>query len=121
MPDQGVDLGVDLYKLLVVAKDNLPSVAAVYSEAVSKYESALGGVAGAMTRPDHFGGALGPVYQSWVSLHTVAAKVLSDTESSLEATALSLSQAIDLYASTDQAAAAEFKRLREVNGEPSAG
>jgi hypothetical protein len=28
--DQGAELGADLYKLLVVAKDNLPSVAAEY-------------------------------------------------------------------------------------------
>lgn len=37
MPDRGVDLGVDLYKLLIVAKDNLPSVAGVYSEAGVRY------------------------------------------------------------------------------------
>lgn len=61
------------------------------------------------------------MHQAWVSLHTVAAKVLSETEASLDATALSLVQAVNLYAKTDGAAAAELDRLRRINGEPRIG
>jgi hypothetical protein len=122
MPDHGVDLGVDLYELLTVAKDNLPSVAAVYGDAVAKYGNALDDVDDAMRRPDHFGGGmLGPVHQAWIQLHGVAAKVMSDTQTSLDATALALGQAVEMYAATDKAAADELARLRHTRGEPAAG
>ena len=74
MPDHGADLGVDLYKLLVVAKDDLPSVSAIYGDAVAKYGHARSGLDGVMARPDHFGGDPGPVHAAWVALHGVAAK-----------------------------------------------
>ena len=46
MPDHGVDLAVDLYRMLVVAKDDLPAVSAVsavsavYGDVVAKYGQA---------------------------------------------------------------------------------
>jgi hypothetical protein len=121
MPDQGVDLGADLYKLLVVAKDNLPSVSVIYGDAMAKYNQALSGLAAAMQRPEHFGGSPGPVYGAWTAFHGIAAKFMSDTRSSLDATAAALEKAVEMYAATDQAAAAELKRLRESVGEPEAG
>jgi hypothetical protein len=44
--------------------------------------------------------------------------VLADTATSLELTGESLCAAADAYARTDDEAAAEFKRLIQVNGSP---
>jgi hypothetical protein len=122
MSDHGADLGVDLYKLRVVAKDDLPSVSAIYGDAVAKYGLARSALDGAMTRPDHFGGGtLGPVHGAWVDLHDAAAKIMKDTKTNLDETAAALAEAADLYAATDQAAAAEFHRLLAERGEPQPG
>ena len=120
--DHGVDLGVDLYALRRVAKDLLPSVSAIYGDAVSRYGQARSALDAAMTRPDHFGdGSLGPVHPAWSDLHAVAAKIMKDTQANLDDTATALATAADLYASTDQAAAAEFHRLMAERGEPRPG
>jgi hypothetical protein len=88
MPDHGVDLAVDLYRMLVVAKDDLPSVSTVYGDVIAKYGQARSGLDGAMTRPDHFGGgALGPVHAAWIELHGAAVKFMTDTQTSLNDTA----------------------------------
>jgi ABC-type transporter Mla subunit MlaD len=118
MPDHGSDLGVDLYKLLVVARDDLPSVAAIYADADTKFRTAANSIAAVMRRPDHFGDTLGPVYSTWVSLHDTVASVLSRTESSLGDTAKVLADAANRYAETDQAAAKRFDNLRKQDGEP---
>ncbi|MFL6126062.1 type VII secretion target [Actinophytocola sp.] len=122
MPDHGVDLGVDLYRLYVVAKDDLPSVAAVYGDVVGKYQGARNGVDKAMTRPDHFGGgSQGPVHEAWTALHEAALKVMQDTQRNLGETATSLASAADLYAEKDGGAADEFHRLLRERGEPTPG
>jgi ABC-type transporter Mla subunit MlaD len=118
MPDHGADLGVDLYKLLVVAKDDLPSVATIYADADTKFRTIANSVTDVMRRPDHFGDTLGPVYTSWVSLHDTVASVLSKTESSLSDTAKVLADAANRYAETDRAAAKRFNDLRRQDGEP---
>lgn len=48
MPDHGADLAVDLYRMLVVAKDDLPSVSAVYGDVIAKYGHARSGLDAAM-------------------------------------------------------------------------
>lgn len=122
MPDRGVDLGVDLYKLLVVAKDDFPSVSAIYGDAVAKYGQARSALDGAMTRPDHFGGeTLGPVHAAWVELHGAVAKFMKDTQTNLDETAASLADAVQAYEATDRAAAKEFDRLLAERGEPKPG
>jgi uncharacterized protein YukE len=119
MGDQGAALGADLYKLLVVAKDNLPSIAAEYREAASKLRAVLSSLDGVMRRPELFGGgSLGPVHSAWVALHADAAELLADTESSLTDTGEALNQAVNQYAATDHAAKAELDRLRQTVGEP---
>jgi uncharacterized protein YukE len=118
MPDQGADLGFDLYKLLVVAKNDLPSVAAIYDDATARFRMIGGSVADTMRRPDHFNGTLGPVYTSWVSLHDTVASMLSSTESSLNDTSKVLADAANRYAETDSAAAKRFADLRHQIGEP---
>jgi excreted virulence factor EspC (type VII ESX diderm) len=122
MPDHGVDLGVDLYRLYVVAKDDLPSVAAVYGDVLGKYDRARNGVAKAMTRPDHFGGGtLGPVHDAWTNLYGAAQKIMRDTQRNLEETATSLAEAANLYAEKDQGAADSFHKLLRERGEPTPG
>jgi excreted virulence factor EspC (type VII ESX diderm) len=121
MPDHGVDLGVDLYKLLVVAKNDLPSVATIYTDAGKQLSAAASSVDGVMRRPDHFGDAFGPVHSAWVTLHDVASSVLTTTASSLTDTASVLADSAQRYADTDHAAAQTFHNLLRVNGEPRAG
>jgi hypothetical protein len=122
VPDHGADLGVDLYALERVAKDLLPSVSAIYGDAVGKYGHARNALDDAMTRPDHFGGgAQGPVHAAWAELHAAAAKFMTETQTNLDATASSLHEATELYASTDSAAADEFHKLLRERGEPKPG
>ncbi|MEV6640832.1 type VII secretion target [Amycolatopsis sp. NPDC051371] len=122
MPDHGVDLAVDLYRMLVVAKDDLPSVSAVYGDVVAKYGLARSGLDGAMARPDHFGGgALGPVHAAWVELHGIAAKFMTDTQANLNDTAAALAKAVEMYATTDRTAADQLHKLIAERGEPTPG
>ena len=121
MPDHGADLGVDLYKLLVVAKDDLPSVSAIYGDAVAKYGHARSGLDGVMARPDHFGGDPGPVHAAWVALHGVAAKFMQETRTNLDDTATALVKAVAAYEAIDGGAAEELHRLQAERGEPKPG
>ena len=121
MPDHGVDLGVDLYKLLVVAKDDLPSVSAIYGDAVAKYAQVRSELDGVMARPDHFGGDPGPVHAAWVALHGAAAKFMRDTRTNLDDTASALAKAVTVYEANDKGAAEELQRLQAERGEPKPG
>jgi hypothetical protein len=121
MPDHGVDLGVDLYELDVVAKDDLPSISAIYGDSVAAYNRARSGLDAVMKRPDHFGPSPGPVHDSWAGLFNVALKFFTDTQANLDATAAALSKAIELYASTDQEAADKFHAMLKDRGEPHPG
>jgi hypothetical protein len=121
VPDHGVDLGVDLYKLLVVAKDDLPSVSAIYGDAVAAYNRARSGLDAAMQRPDHFGASPGPVHDAWTQLFDTAVKFLSDTHTNLDATAAALTKAVDMYAATDKEAADKFHSMLNERGEPKPG
>ena len=116
MPDQGVDLGVDLYKLQVVAKNDLPSVAAIYTDAGNQFSAVANSVDGVMRRPDYFGDTLGPVHSAWVALRDAAASVLATTASSLTDTASVLADCAQRYADTDSAAAQEFNKLCAQDG-----
>jgi hypothetical protein len=121
MPDHGVDLGVDLYELDVVAKDELPSISAIYGDSVAAYNRARTGLDAAMRRPDLFGGSPGPVHDAWVGLFDVALKFFTDTKSNLDATADALSKAIELYEATDKGAADKFHSMLSDRGEPKPG
>ena len=121
MPDHGADLGVDLYKLLVVAKNDLPSVAEIYTDAGNQFSAVAQSVDGVMRRPAYFGDTLGPVHSAWIALHGVAASVLATTASSLTDTASVLADSAQRYADTDHAAAQTFDNLRKQDGEPHVG
>jgi len=112
------EFAFDLYKLLVVAKDDLPSVAHIYHDCTANSASALAGVDAAMTRPAYFGGSLGPVHDSWVALHDAVQKILEDTGINLDDTATALDQAARQYEATDTAAAKALRDLIAQDGDP---
>ena len=116
MPDQGADLGVDLYKLQVVAKNDLPSVAAIYAESGSQFSAVANSVDGVMRRPAYFGDTLGPVHSAWTALRDAVASMLATTASSLGDTASVLADCAQRYADTDHAAAQEFDKLCAQDG-----
>ncbi|WBB96026.1 hypothetical protein O7543_25240 [Solwaraspora sp. WMMA2080] len=120
-PNSGSRLGADLYGLWRAGRDNLPTVAAVYSAAGDALDAAAVGVAGAFVRSGNLPGVpYGPAYQPWVELHNILAKICHDTADNIEATADALCVATVEYARADYEAASEFARLLEVNGEPRA-
>ncbi|HEV8558276.1 MAG TPA: type VII secretion target [Actinophytocola sp.] len=121
MSDHGATLALDLYDLYTVAKDDLPSVAAIYGDVVARYASVRSTVDGAMTRPDHFGDTLGPVHTAWTHLHDIAATFMKDTERNLDETAATLTEAVKLYEATDHAARDRFNQLLNERGEPTPG
>lgn len=111
MSDSGKELGVDLYDVLVVAKDFLPSVSAEYTGVLADYSMAEAGVAGAMERSAHFGGStLGPVHDSWLQAKQAAVGFMSSMKTSLDDTATALVRAVELYRAVDQAASDELNR-----------
>nr|MDT0657598.1 hypothetical protein [Micromonospora sp. DSM 115978] len=76
------------------------------------------GLTYAFLRPDRFGGGTyGPVYGPWKDLRDELESILSATATNLELTGEALCLAATVFAATDEAAAAEFNRLRIVNGE----
>jgi len=115
MPDKGVDLGADLYKLEIMATRNLPDVAAEYSTAAAHVGATDGG-GGAFSRDPIFGGTQGPAYVPWTELRDTVKKFLSDTDYNLTETAHALQLAVQAYAETDSAASHELDRLRKQNG-----
>jgi hypothetical protein len=116
MPDHGKDLGADLYELWLAGTDNLPSVAAEYGRAASDV-TATDSAYAVMWRPSRFGGDnYGPVYYSWTALRDELQSILGDTAGNLTLTGEALVLAANQYAKTDSAAAAEMKRLIQVDG-----
>lgn len=118
----GEELGVDLYALWHAGRDNLPTVAGVYSRAANALDDATVGLPGAFRRTGDLAGApYGPAYEPWLLLRDTIAKICRDTADNIEMTADVLCLATVEYARTDQEAANEFARLLQVNGEPKVG
>jgi hypothetical protein len=116
MPDTGKDLGADLYHLWLAGKQNLPSVADQYGKAAAGVSSTQS-VASVMWRPSRFGGDnYGTVFYSWTALRDELESMLSDTSQNLTLTGDALCLAANEYAKTDKAAAAEMRRLIQVDG-----
>jgi hypothetical protein len=113
------NLGVDLYELWKAAKDNYPSVAFQYAEALKGIDATEGGLSYAFRRPDVFGGGtFGPVYQPWRDLHDAIAGTLAETRINLLGVADVLIMAVKVYQETDEEAAAAFKAELGRQGEP---
>lgn len=122
LPNHGVRLGADLYALWCAGRDNLPTVAEVYSRAGNALDDAAVGIPGAFRRTGDIAGApYGPAYQPWLQLRDALAQICRDTADNLEMTADALCLATVEYARTDYEAANEFARLLQVNGEPKVG
>jgi len=117
--DHGEALGADLYKLLIVGKQDLPSIAEIYHEGVGDVDAAGGQASAAMSRPAYFGGgAGGPVQSSWTALQQTVQSLLKETASNLDDTGHALVLAVNAYAATDGAAADRLAALRRDSGEP---
>jgi hypothetical protein len=117
VPKSGVDLGVDLYDLEKVAKDYLPTVAGVYEDVLARCQRIDEGLAEAPRLPDEFGGG-DTVSVAYRGLSFAAKHVLEWTGRYLDQTATALDQAAELYAATDEAAAAELNRRTAELGVP---
>ncbi|WP_027344953.1 hypothetical protein [Hamadaea tsunoensis] len=121
MPDHGDALGADLYKLLIVGQQDLPSIAEIYHEGVGDVDAAGGQAASAMNRPAYFGGGSGgPVHDSWAALQQTVQSLLKQTASNLDDTGHALVLAVNAYAAADTGARDKLTSLRSVNGEPKA-
>ena len=116
MPKSGVDLGVDLYDLETVAKDYLPTVAGVYEDVLAGCRRIDEGLAEIPRLPDEFGA--GDARVAYRGLSFAAVHVLEWTKRYLDETAIALDQAAELYAATDEAAAAELNRRTSELGVP---
>ncbi len=117
MPKSGVDLGVDLYDLETVARNYLPTVAGVYEDVLARCRRIDEGLAEAPRLPDEFGGG-DSARVAYRGLSFAAANVLEFTRLYLDETAIALDQAAELYAATDEAAAAELDRRTAELGVP---
>ena len=102
----------------MVAKEDIPPVAAAYRDSVGKLNGVRNVVDAAMKKPDHFTDPAIPVHTAWVGLHETVTKFLSDTDSSLEDTSRALAEAAERYAADDKAAADVFNNLCRQDGDP---
>ncbi|BCJ44413.1 hypothetical protein GCM10010168_12270 [Actinoplanes ianthinogenes] len=113
------NLGVDLYDLLTAGKDNYPSVAYQYAQALAPIDATERGLSYAFQRPDVFGGgAFGPVYQPWRDLRDALAAVLAETRTNLLGVAEVCCMAVKVYQETDDEAAAAFQSVLATRGMP---
>ncbi len=113
MGDTGQKLGVDLYELLKVAKDHLPTISGEYSTAIGGFDKASTDVAAAMSRPAYFGGdSLGPAHPAYLEFSGAIEAYLATMRITLDDTSTVLLQAIKAYTDTDAEAAARFNSLR---------
>ncbi|EXG79857.1 hypothetical protein [Cryptosporangium arvum] len=124
MSASGQDLGVQLYGLLVAAKNHLLEIAGQYGVALAALDASGYGASGAFSRPAELGGGFyGPVYQPLADLREELAQALTTTKENLGLTADALVLATQVYADSDAEAAAEFHRLLtdQAHGEPRPG
>jgi hypothetical protein len=110
--------GAELQAIWVVAKEDIPPAAAAYRDSVGKLNNTRTAVDAAMRRPAYFAEDAPSVHDAWVGLHDTVTKFLSDTDSSLEATAQALADAAERYAADDKAAAEVFHNLCRQDGDP---
>lgn len=113
VPDSGVDLGADLYRLWCAGRSNLPILAAQFANANREVVATTADDA-AFHRADHFGDS--PVLHAFSALRSELQGMLAYTAESLEMTGEALCRAADAYARTDLTAARELDRLRRDNG-----
>jgi hypothetical protein len=113
------NLGVDLYGLWKAGKDNYPSVAYQFAQALRGIDATERGLSYAFQRPDIFGGgAYGPVYQPWRDLRDGLAAAVGETRTNLLGVAEVLCMAVQTYRETDDEAAAAFRAVLGERKEP---
>ena len=112
----GTALGADLHDLWKAGRDNLPTVARVYSLASSDLGATHGALGAAFTGAAPFGGDV--VLTSWRTLADQVQKIMADTADNLEDTGVALCLAVEEFAAGDAQAAEELNRLKTVSGDP---
>ena len=102
------DIGADLYKLHLMATQNLPDVAAQYEAAAFSVED-VGHASSVFLRSAEFGGTFGPVQQPWSELQGIVRQYLADSANYLRESATSLCDAVRILADADHAAGATYR------------
>jgi hypothetical protein len=116
--DTGDLLAADLYELLKVAENYVPSVADLFGTALGGLRSASSSLGTAMHRPDYFWGATSPVQQPLLDLmHTVDGFV-AGTQTALDDTGRALVTAVHRYAEGDDVAQQALAIKVQREGEP---
>lgn len=111
MAKTGAALGADLYRLHVMAKDNLPAVAAEYRAAAGSVAQTDSGL-GAFTRSTPFNGPQGVARGAWVELRDTIERILKETDDNLMDTAEALTLAVEAYSASDYEAKRVLDDLR---------
>lgn len=116
-PDSGDVLAADLYALLEVAKDDLPSVSELFNTALTGLRSASTSLGPPMHRPDCFWGSTSPVQQPLLDLMTTVDGFVAGTTTALDDAGHALAIAVDRYADTDDQARQSLANKR-LHNEP---
>ncbi|GAA0708587.1 hypothetical protein Drose_13120 [Dactylosporangium roseum] len=112
VPDSGVDLGVDIYRLWLAGSKYLPDVAVLMENALAHVGHA-GTSDAAFVRPAVFGGGVyGPAYGPMGELRDLLAEMLAQTATALRDSGAALVLAADEYQKTDEEARDMFNRMR---------
>lgn len=111
----GREFGADLYRIWLVGKKHLPTVADSLAETRGKVlRSELGDAA--FRRPDVFGGGLGPAHQAIADLREQLSRMLDETSTNMHLTGDALVLAADAYAASDTAARDRLNEMRNGAG-----
>ena len=116
--DTGDVLAVDLYELLKVAEDYVPSVADLFGTANSGLRSASTSLGTAMHRPDYFWGGTSPVQQPLLNLMQAVDGFVAGTKEALDETGHALVIAVQRYAEGDDVARQALAGKVQTQGEP---
>jgi len=116
VPDTGIDLGADLWRLYRAGRQSLPAVAREFASACINVWNAGDDAQPAFERPAKFAGTTGPVCDEWVELAATVARFLEQTKNNLEDTGIALILAADTYARADDVASHELERLKREHG-----
>jgi hypothetical protein len=117
MSKEGAELGVELAEMWLCGRSYLPAAAEATAEANAIVAGSASGD-GAFSRPGTLPGAMsmpgtvqGDVFPHWDALRDALQGILAEAAENLYACGDALVRVADIYAATDQAAAAEMRRV----------
>lgn len=111
MTSSGRELGADIYELWRAGHENLPNVAAQFSDSASTLAAYSYGYKFYRSGSLGAGGMYG-AYDAWNSLAGTLDGIMRETADNIVDTGNALVLAADMYAATDADAAAEFNRRK---------